>query len=138
MLCASSPSGRLGEYRVHRQGPGGHVASTVSGVAMPCTNVKLLILDDVKSIFSKRLWIQLFVSLLCILMISAFSVIEMRSVRIEERKAMLAQVTDNALSIVKDYAAQAAAGRTSVAQAQADALSKLRVLRYGQTGYCGG
>ncbi|GAB7533836.1 methyl-accepting chemotaxis protein [Burkholderia sp. 3C] len=85
--------------------------------------------------FSKRLWIQLFVSLACILAVAVFSMIEMRSVRIEERKAMLGRVSDTAMSIIKHYGDKAERGELSKEQAQAEALAAVRVLRYGKNGY---
>jgi methyl-accepting chemotaxis protein len=85
--------------------------------------------------FRKCLWIQLGVSLLCVVAVSIFGVLEMRSVRIEEREATLSQITDGALAIVKDYAAQADAGKISVETAQHQSLDRLRAIRYGDTGY---
>ncbi|WP_176053403.1 methyl-accepting chemotaxis protein [Paraburkholderia caribensis] len=85
--------------------------------------------------FTKRLWIQLFLSLICLLAVALYSIVEMRAIRIDEREEMLAQVTDTALSLVKYYASESEAGRLPIDQAKAQALSALKALRYGNNGY---
>ena len=85
--------------------------------------------------FSKRLWIPLIASLLCLVALCAFDAYQMRTVRIKEREAALEQVTDSALGVVKDYADKATAGTMSVADAQKQALERVRAMRYGQSGY---
>lgn len=85
--------------------------------------------------FTKRLWVQLFLSLICLLAVAIYSVVEMRTIRIDERKAMLAQVTDTALSLVKYYASEAEVGRIPAVEAKTQALSALKALRFGNNGY---
>jgi len=85
--------------------------------------------------FRKRLWIPLIVSLLCLSALSAIDAYQMRAVRVKERQAALEQVTDSALGIVKEYSEKAATGSMSVADAQKEAMDRVRAMRYGETGY---
>jgi methyl-accepting chemotaxis protein len=65
----------------------------------------------------------------------AFSVLHLKSLRLEERKTQLHDAGDMALSVVKEYAALAASGAMTEADAKKQALLRIRHLRYGETGY---
>jgi len=62
--------------------------------------------------FKQKLWLPLIISLIALLSISLFNAFQARNIRIEERKSDLINVTQVALSVVKQYAAQAQSGRT--------------------------
>ncbi|PLZ04232.1 chemotaxis protein [Burkholderia sp. WAC0059] len=85
--------------------------------------------------FSKRLWIPVIVSLLCLAVVSVIYAYELREVRLDERKAALEEVTQSAIGIVEADAARVSAGTMSLADAQKDALARVRVMRFGDTGY---
>ena len=85
--------------------------------------------------FNQRLWAPLFVSLIALLAISAFDSIQSRNQRLEERKEALINVAQVAMSNIKDYAAQAQSGALTKEQAQAQAVARLKNLRYGKDGY---
>src|ERR1700688_989963 len=55
--------------------------------------------------------------------------------RLGERKADLTHVSESALSVVKTFADQAAAGTMPVAEAQKRAMDTIRNMRYGENGY---
>jgi len=85
--------------------------------------------------FSKRLWIPLIASLLCLIALSAYNAYQMRTLRVTERETALEQVTDSALGVIKDYADKASTGKMSVADAQKEALERVRAMRFGESGY---
>jgi methyl-accepting chemotaxis protein len=85
--------------------------------------------------FRKKLFLPLAISWLCLLAVVTVGALRDRADRIEERETQIANAGDMAMSIVKEYAALAAAGRLTDAQARADALARIRALRYGATGY---
>ena len=85
--------------------------------------------------FSRRLWIPSLLALLCIAAQAGYGAWEQRAVRIDERRADLANIVDIAMSIVKDYAGMAARGVITPEQARVQALARLSQLRYGKDGY---
>jgi methyl-accepting chemotaxis protein len=85
--------------------------------------------------FRQKLWLPLLASLLCLCATALFYTLQARDVRFSERRANLADVDHAALSIVQGFAAQAAAGKLTVAAAQLQARSALNTMRYGADGY---
>jgi len=85
--------------------------------------------------FQQKLWIPLICSLLCIAAISIFDIVQTRNIRTEERSGDLRNIVDAALSIVKRYGDEAAAGKLSVEEAQQQAMAVVRSLRYAKDGY---
>ena len=85
--------------------------------------------------FRTKLFLPLVLSWLCLLGLKAYDVSSANAQRLEERKNQLVKVSDLALSIVKDYAAQAAAGAMTVDQAKTQAMARIKNFRYGETGY---
>ena len=85
--------------------------------------------------FNQRLWAPLIASLIALLIITTFDTFQLRNLRLEERKAGLINLSQVAMSIIKDYAAQAQNGTLSKEQAQAQAQARLKMLRYGKDGY---
>lgn len=85
--------------------------------------------------FVQKLWLPLVLSLLCLAGISVFSAYQTRQTRIGERKADLKHASQVALSVIRRYGDQAAAGTMPEAQAQKQALDSLRAIRYGEDGY---
>lgn len=83
----------------------------------------------------QKLWTPLFVSLLCLLGVSMLWAWELKHVRTAEREASLRQAVEIALSVVKEYGQQAAEGKKSQAEAQAEAKARIRSMRYGTNGY---
>lgn len=88
-----------------------------------------------KFTFNQRLWAPLIVSLIALLAITTFDTFQLRNQRLEERKATLVNVTQVAMSVIKDYADQAQSGALSKEQVQAQALARIKMLRYGKDGY---
>ena len=85
--------------------------------------------------FVQKLWLPLILSLLCLVGISIYDAYQTRAMRLGERKADLTHVSENALSVVKTFADQAAAGTMPVAEAQKRAMDAIRNMRYGEDGY---
>jgi methyl-accepting chemotaxis protein len=77
----------------------------------------------------------LIISLIALLCVTIFGTYQSFQVRMEERKIDMANVANAAISIVKDYASLAQNGVMSTAEAQKQALERLRSIRYGQDGY---
>jgi methyl-accepting chemotaxis protein len=63
------------------------------------------------------------------------NVMQNRTLRLEERKVQLSNAADMALSVAKEYGAQAASGAMPEAEAKKQALSRIKALRYGKSGY---
>jgi methyl-accepting chemotaxis protein len=55
--------------------------------------------------------------------------------RLDERKADLKHASEIALSVVKTFGDQAAAGAMPLAEAQRRAMDSIRNMRYGEDGY---
>jgi methyl-accepting chemotaxis protein len=85
--------------------------------------------------FVQKLWLPLILSLLCLAGTSIYSAYHGREVRLEERKADLKHASEIALSVVKTFGDQAAAGSLPVAEAQKRAMDSIRNMRYGENGY---
>ncbi len=88
-----------------------------------------------KLTFKQKLWLPLIASLLCLCAISIFHVMEARDLRFTERRADLADVAKASLKIVEGFAAEAAAGTLTEAEAKIRAKAVLKNIRYGEDGY---
>ena len=84
--------------------------------------------------FSQKLWLPLALSILCFVSLSITDAYRARQIRLEERKVDLLHATELALSVVKTYADQAAAGRLSLDDAKKNATEAVRNMRYGGSG----
>jgi methyl-accepting chemotaxis protein len=73
--------------------------------------------------------------LLCLAGISIYNAFQTREMRLDERKADLKHASEVALSVVKSFGDQAAAGSMRVAEAQKRAMDSIRNMRYGEGGY---
>jgi len=85
--------------------------------------------------FAQKLWLPLILSLLCLAGVSIYNACQTREMRLEERKADLKHASEIALSVVKTFGDQVAAGAMPVAEAQKRALDSVRNMRYGEDGY---
>jgi methyl-accepting chemotaxis protein len=85
--------------------------------------------------FVQKLWLPLILSLLCLAGISIYNAYQARETRLDERKSDLKHASEIALSVVKTFGDQAAAGSMPVAEAQKRALDSVRNMRYGEDGY---
>ncbi|AHB04836.1 MULTISPECIES: methyl-accepting chemotaxis protein [Pandoraea] len=85
--------------------------------------------------FVQKLWLPLILSLLCLAGISIYDAYQTRAMRLDERKADLKHASELALSVVKTFGDQAAAGSISVAEAEQRAMNSVRNMRYGKDGY---
>jgi len=85
--------------------------------------------------FVQKLWLPLILSLLCLAGISIYYAYQTRAMRLTERQADLQHVSESALSVVRTFADQAAAGTMPVAEAQKRAMDSIRNMRYGEDGY---
>ncbi|CAB3796297.1 methyl-accepting chemotaxis protein [Pararobbsia alpina] len=85
--------------------------------------------------FVQKLWLPLILSLLCLAGISIYNAYQTREMRLDERKADLKHASEVALSVVKTFGDQAAAGAMPVEQARKLAMDSIRNMRYGQGGY---
>ena len=68
--------------------------------------------------FVQKLWLPLILSLLCLAGISIYNAYQTKEMRLDERKADLKHASEIALSVVKTFGDQAAAGSMPVAEAQ--------------------
>ena len=85
--------------------------------------------------FMQKLWLPLVISLIALLLVAVFGAYQGRQIKIEERKNDLVNVANVGMSIVKEYASLAQSGALSKAEAQKQALDRLRSIRYGDDGY---
>ena len=85
--------------------------------------------------FSKKLWLPLLLSLVCLAGISVADAYRMRAVRTEQTQLDLRHATEVANSIVKEFAQQAASGSITQDQAKESALNAIRGIRFGDNGY---
>ncbi|MFL9856254.1 methyl-accepting chemotaxis protein [Paraburkholderia madseniana] len=85
--------------------------------------------------FVQKLWLPLILSLLCLAGISIYNAYQTREMRLEERKADLQHASEIALSAVKTFGDQAAAGSMPVEEALKRAMDSIRNMRYGEDGY---
>ena len=85
--------------------------------------------------FRTKLYLPLVLSWLCLSVMAILHVYESNTQRLEERKIALRFATDVGMSTVKEYAELASSGAMSVAEAQQQALKRLKSMRYGKDGY---
>ena len=85
--------------------------------------------------FKTKLWIPLVASLFCMLALSLFAALEMRTLRLDERGTTLRDITEVALSTLKEYEQLAAAGKMTVDDAKREAMARVDKQRYGVDGY---
>jgi methyl-accepting chemotaxis protein len=85
--------------------------------------------------FSQKLWLPLFLGLLCLIGTSIRDAYLTREVRMGERKADLIHASELALDVVKTFGDQASAGRMPEAEARKRAMDAVRNMRYGGDGY---
>ena len=85
--------------------------------------------------FRTKLFLPLLLSWFCLLGLKGYDVSSASTQRLEERKNQLVKVSDLAVSIAKDYAAQATAGAMTVEAAKQQAMDRIKNFRYGETGY---
>ncbi|AMO99894.1 methyl-accepting chemotaxis (MCP) signaling domain protein [Collimonas arenae] len=85
--------------------------------------------------FTQKLWLPLVVSLIALFAISVFNAYQSRQIRFEERKSDLINVSNTAMSVIKEYAGMADSGSISKGDAQRQALARLKAMRYGKDGY---
>ncbi|WP_040788082.1 methyl-accepting chemotaxis protein [Massilia niastensis] len=85
--------------------------------------------------FRTKLFLPLMISWLCLLSVVTVNALRDRTLRMDERKTQIANAGDMAISIVKEYAAMASAGKLPEADAKQQALERIKALRYGETGY---
>ncbi|WP_020656182.1 methyl-accepting chemotaxis protein [Massilia niastensis] len=85
--------------------------------------------------FRTKLFLPLIISWLCLLSVVTVNALRDRELRMDERKTQIANAGDMAISIVKEYAAMASAGKLPEALAKQQALERIKALRYGETGY---
>jgi methyl-accepting chemotaxis protein len=85
--------------------------------------------------FVQKVWLPLVISLIALLLVAVFGAYQGRQIRIEERKNDLVHVANVGMSIVKEYASLEQKGELSKAEAQKQALERLRNIRYDEDGY---
>jgi len=85
--------------------------------------------------FRAKLYLPLILSWLCLSGMTLFHIFESKAQRFEERQIALKFATDVGMATVKEYAALAASGAMPLAQAQQQALLRLKAMRYGKDGY---
>ncbi|ABX18450.1 methyl-accepting chemotaxis protein [Burkholderia vietnamiensis] len=81
------------------------------------------------------MWIPLVLSLICLVAVATFGVLQNRVSSLRERELTLSQAADFATGITQHYADLAGRGVMSVAEARAAALTQLREVRFGKDGY---
>ncbi|VVE88915.1 methyl-accepting chemotaxis protein [Pandoraea bronchicola] len=82
-----------------------------------------------------KLWSALALMWLGLLILGGWAAWHERGTVISERRSALENIITSADGIVRDYAAQAAAGKISVEEAQQQAMARLKTMRYGDNGY---
>jgi methyl-accepting chemotaxis protein len=87
--------------------------------------------------FVQKLWLPLILRLICLAGISVYNAYQTRATRLDERKADLKHAAQIALSVVKTFGDQAAAGSIPAAEAQKRAMDSIQNMRYGEGGYFG-
>jgi methyl-accepting chemotaxis protein len=88
-----------------------------------------------KLAFRTKLFLPLLLSWTCLLGVMAVNVFHNKSIRMEERQIQLSNAADMALSVTKEYADKAAKGGMTEDEAQKEALARIKMLRYGESGY---
>jgi signal-transduction protein with cAMP-binding, CBS, and nucleotidyltransferase domain len=69
---------------------------------------------------------------LFVVSIFALVIPRFEAILLERKKEMIRELTNSVASILAEYAAEAAAGRTTLGRAQADAAARVRDIRYGR------
>ena len=82
-----------------------------------------------------KLLLALVVMWIGLLVLAAWSALNTRQNMINEREAGLKRVVETAEGILKSYAAEVAAGKTSLADAQKQALERIAAMRYDNDNY---
>lgn len=85
--------------------------------------------------FGQKLWSPLLLCLIFLIGLSVLSAFQTRSIQFDERKNSLVQATALAISVARSYADQVSAGKLTISDAKAEALSRISKLRYGADGY---
>lgn len=85
--------------------------------------------------FRQKLWLPLVLSWICLLGITLSDALEMRSLRMDERMRDLRHVSETAFGVIKEYGQMAQDGKLSADDARAQALVRLKSMRYGEDGY---
>ena len=88
-----------------------------------------------KLTFRTKLYLPLVVSWFCLLGITTVAIFQAKFLRFEERQIALKFATDVGMSTVKEYADLASSGALPLAEAQKQALARLKAMRYGKDGY---
>ena len=88
-----------------------------------------------KLAFRTKLFLPLAISWVCLLSVMTFNVMQNRTIRLEERKLQLSNAADMALSVANEYGAQVTSGAMPEEEAKKQALSRIKALRYGKSGY---
>jgi methyl-accepting chemotaxis protein len=83
----------------------------------------------------QKLWLPLVLSLLCLVGLSLYNAWQTKELRLKERESDLVHASDIAISVVKTFAAAAASGAMTEADAKKQALDNIRNIRYGEAGY---
>ncbi|VVE66212.1 membrane protein [Pandoraea anapnoica] len=81
-----------------------------------------------------KLWSALALMWLGLLILGGWAAFHERSTMMSERRAAVENVVTSADGILRDYAAQAAAGKITVEEAKQQAMARLKVMRYGEGG----
>ncbi|VVE17273.1 methyl-accepting chemotaxis protein [Pandoraea terrigena] len=82
-----------------------------------------------------KLWSALALMWLGLLVFGGWASWHERSMMVSERRVAVENIVTSADGIVRDYAAQAAAGKISVDEAKQQAMARLKTMRYGGSGY---
>ncbi|AKM30518.2 hypothetical protein AB870_11025 [Pandoraea faecigallinarum] len=81
-----------------------------------------------------KLWSALALMWLGLLILGGWAAWHERGTMMSERRAAVENVVTSADGIVRDYAAQAAAGKIPVEEARQQAMARLKTMRYGEGG----
>jgi methyl-accepting chemotaxis protein len=85
--------------------------------------------------FRQKLFLPLLLSWICLLGVFVVNVLHNRELRLEERKIQLADAGQMAASIATEYTALAASHALPEDEARRQALTRIKALRFGSTGY---
>ena len=85
--------------------------------------------------FSRKLWLPLLLSLVCLAGISIADAYRMRAVRMEQTQLGIKHATEVANSIIREFAQQASTGAMTQEQAQQGAMNAISGIRFGDNGY---
>ena len=88
-----------------------------------------------KLTFRAKLFAPLFVCWISLWAVTGIGLYHNKVRLLEERQLAMKSATEIGVSIAKDYAALAAAGKLPLAEAQQQALARIRALRFGKDGY---